>query len=176
MTEQQQQDKSTQPDPKHITAKDYYDYMMDGDGFDFFSAAKKQYSAESNKKDQGKQEPEWESKPIEIPTQVVAQQVKTKYKLQTGVGFNPTDVQEFNCILKGTYYNWFSRIALLVLFFMGFLMPFLWIFFVITLITDKKQEAQYGVILKSGAKGVINIKGKYNITKFESELARVKYM
>jgi hypothetical protein len=32
MTEQQQ-DKSTQPDPKHINAKDYYDYMMDGDGF-----------------------------------------------------------------------------------------------------------------------------------------------
>ena len=176
MTEQQQQDKSTQPDPKHITAKDYYDYMMDGDGFDFFSAAKKQYSAESSKKDQKKQEPEWESKPIEIPTQVVAQQVKTKYKLQTGVGFNPTDVQEFNCILKGTYYNWFSRIALLVLFFMGFLMPFLWIFFVITLITDKKQEAQYGIILKSGAKGVINIKGKYNIAKFESTLAQAKYL
>ena len=179
MTEQQQQqDKSTQPDPKHITAKDYYDYMMDGDGFDFFSAAKKQYSAESNKKDQGKQEPEWESKPIEIPTQVATTttQVKTKYKLQTGVGFNPVDVQEFNCILKGTYYNWFSRIALLVLFFMGFLMPFLWIFFVITLITDKKQEAQFGIILKSGAKGVINIKGKYNITKFESELAQAKYL
>ena len=178
MTEQQQQqqDKSTtQPDPKHITAKDYYDYIMYGDGFDFFSAAKKQYSAESNK-GQKKQEPEWESKPIEIPTQVVAQQVKTKYKLQTGVGFNPTDVQEFNCILKGTYYNWFSRIALLVLFFMGFLMPFLWIFFVITLITDKKQEAQFGIILKSGARGVINIKGKNNITKFESELARSKYM
>lgn len=175
MTEQQQ-DKSTQPDPKHITAKDYYDYMMDGDGFDFFSAAKKQYSAESSKKDQKKQEPEWESKPIEIPTQAVAQQVKTKYKLQTGVGFNPTDVQEFNCILKGTYYNWFSRIALLVLFFMGFLMPFLWIFFVITLITDKKQEAQFGIILKSGARGVINIKGKNNIIKFESELARSKYM
>ena len=175
MTEQQP-DKSTQPDPKHITAKDYYDYMMDGDGFDFFSAAKKQYSAESSKKDQKKQEPEWESKPIEIPTQVVAQQVKTKYKLQTGVGFNPTDVQEFNCILKGTYYNWFSRIALLVLFFMGFLMPFLWIFFVITLITDKKQEAQFGIILKSGARGVINIKGKNNIIKFESELARSKYM
>ena len=176
MTEQQQQDKSTQPDPKHITAKDYYDYMMDGDGFDFFSAAKKQYSAESSKKDQKKQEPEWESKPTETPVQVVAQQVKTKYKLQTGVGFNPTDVQEFNCILKGTYYNWFSRIALLVLFFMGFLMPFLWIFFVITLITDKKQEAQFGIILKSGARGVINIKGKNNITKFESELARSKYM
>ena len=178
MTEQQQQqqDKSTQPDPKHITAKDYYDYMMDGDGFDFFSAAKKQYSAESSKKDQKKQEPEWESKPIEIPTQVVAQQAKTKYKLQTGVGFNPTDVQEFNCILKGTYYNWFSRIALLVLFFLGFLMPFLWIFFVITLITDKKQESQFGVILKSGARGVINIKGKNNIIKFESELARSKYM
>ena len=176
MTEQQQ-DKSTQPDPKHITAKDYYDYMMDGDGFDFFSAAKKQYSAESNK-GQKKQEPEWESKPIEIPTQVVTTttQVKTKYKLQTGVGFNPTDVQEFNCILKGTYYNWFSRIALLVLFFMGFLMPFLWIFFVITLITDKKQEAQFGIILKSGARGVINIKGKNNIIKFESELARAKYM
>ncbi len=176
MTEQQQQDKSTQPDPKHITAKDYYDYMMDGYGFDFFSAAKKQYSAESSKKDQKKQEPEWESKPTETPVQVVAQQVKTKYKLQTGVGFNPTDVQEFNCILKGTYYNWFSRIALLVLFFMGFLMPFLWIFFVITLITDKKQEAQFGVILKSGARGVINIKGKNNIIKFESELARSKYM
>ena len=175
MTEQQQ-DKSTQPDPKHITAKDYYDYMMDGDGFDFFSAAKKQYSAESSKKDQKKQEPEWESKPTETPVQVVAQQVKTKYKLQTGVGFNPTDVQEFNCILKGTYYNWFSRIALLVLFFMGFLMPFLWIFFVITLITDKKQEAQFGIILKSGARGVINIKGKNNIIKFESELARSKYM
>ena len=175
MTEQQQ-DKSTQPDPKHITAKDYYDYMMDGDGFDFFSAAKKQYSAESSKKDQKKQEPEWESKPTETPVQVVAQQVKTKYKLQTGVGFNPTDVQEFNCILKGTCYNWFSRIALLVLFFMGFLMPFLWIFFVITLITDKKQEAQFGVILKSGARGVINIKGKNNIIKFESELARSKYM
>jgi hypothetical protein len=176
MTEQQQQDKSTQPDPKHITAKDYYDYMMDGDGFDFFSAAKKQYSAESSKKDQKKQEPEWESKPTETPVQVVAQQVKTKYKLQTGVGFNPTDVQEFNCILKGTYYGWFSRIALLVLFFMGFLMPFLWIFFVITLITDKKQEAQFGIILKSGARGVINIKGKNNIIKFESELARAKYM
>ena len=175
MTEQQQ-DKSTQPDPKHITAKDYYDYMMDGDGFDFFSAAKKQYSAESSKKDQKKQEPEWESEPIEIPTQVVATQTKTKYKLQTGVGFNPVDVQEFNCILKGTYYNWFSRIALLVLFFMGFLMPFLWIFFVITLITDKKQEAQFGIILKSGARGVINIKGKNNIIKFESELARSKYM
>ena len=177
MTEQQQQqDKSTQPDPKHITAKDYYDYMMDGDGFDFFSAAKKQYSAESSKKDQKKQEPEWESKPTETPVQVVAQQVKTKYKLQTGVGFNPTDVQEFNCILKGTYYNWFSRIALLVLFFMGFLMPFLWIFFVITLITDKKQEAQFGIILKSGARGVINIKGKYNIAKFESTLAQAKYL
>lgn len=179
MTEQQQQqDKSTQPDPKHITAKDYYDYMMDGDGFDFFSAAKKQYSAESSKKDQKKQEPEWESKPIEIPTQVVTTttQVKTKYKLQTGVGFNPADVQEFNCILKGTYYNWFSRIALLVLFFMGFLMPFLWIFFVITLLTDKKQEAQYGIILKSGAKGVINIKGKYNIAKFESTLTQAKYL
>ena len=175
MTEQQQ-DKSTKPDPKHINAKDYYDYMMDGDGFDFFSAAKKQYSAESSKKDQKKQEPEWESKPTETPVQVVAQQVKTKYKLQTGVGFNPTDVQEFNCILKGTYYNWFSRIALLVLFFMGFLMPFLWIFFVITLITDKKQEAQFGIILKSGARGVINIKGKNNIIKFESELARSKYM
>ena len=178
MTEQQ--DKSTTTtshlDPKHITAKDYYDYMMDGDGFDFFSAAKKQYSAESSKKDQKKQEPEWESKPTETPVQVVAQQVKTKYKLQTGVGFNPTDVQEFNCILKGTYYNWFSRIALLVLFFMGFLMPFLWIFFVITLITDKKQEAQFGIILKSGARGVINIKGKNNIIKFESELARSKYM
>ncbi len=177
MTEQQQQqDKSTQPDPKHITAKDYYDYMMDGDGFDFFSAAKKQYSAESSKKDQKKQEPEWESKPTETPVQVVAQQVKTKYKLQTGVGFNPTDVQEFNCILKGTYYNWFSRIALLVLFFMGFLMPFLWIFFVITLITDKKQEAQFGIILKSGARGVINIKGKNNIIKFESALTQAKYM
>ena len=174
MTEQQQ-DKSTQPDPKHITAKDYYDYMMDGDSFDFFSAAKKQYSAESTKA-QKKQEPEWESKPIEIPTTQVVTQVKTKYKLQTGVGFNPTDVQEFNCILKGTYYNWFSRIALLVLFFMGFLMPFLWIFFVITLITDKKQEAQFGIILKSGARGVINIKGKNNIIKFESELARSKYM
>ena len=175
MEQQQQQDKPTQPDPKHITAKDYYDYMMDGDGFDFFSAAKKQYSAESNK-GQKKQEPEWESKPIEIPTQAVSQQVKAKYKLQTGVGFNPADVQEFNCILKGTYYNWFSRIALLVLFFMGFLMPFLWIFFVITLITDKKQEAQFGIILKSGARGVINIKGKNNIIKFESELARSKYM
>ena len=174
MTEQQQ-DKSTQPDPKHITAKDYYDYMMDGDSFDFFSAAKKQYSAESTKA-QKKQEPEWESKPIEIPTTQVVTQVKTKYKLQTGVGFNPTDVQEFNCILKGTYYNWFSRIALLVLFFMGFLMPFLWIFFVITLITDKKQEAQFGIILKSGARGVINIKGKNNIIKFESELAQAKYM
>ena len=177
MTEQQQ-DKSTQPDPKHITAKDYYDYMMDGDGFDFFSAAKKQYSAESSKKDQKKQEPEWESKPIELPAQpaTVATQVKTKYKLQNGTGFNPTDVQEFNCILKGSYYGWFSRIALLVLFFMGFLMPFLWIFFVITLITDKKQEAQFGIILKSGARGVINIKGKNNIIKFESELARSKYM
>lgn len=174
MTEQQQE-KSTQPETKHITAKDYYDYMMDGDGFDFFSAAKKQYSAESNK-GQKKQEPEWESKPTETPVQVVAQQVKTKYKLQTGVGFNPTDVQEFNCILKGSYYGWFSRIALLVLFFMGFLMPFLWIFFVITLITDKKQEAQFGIILKSGARGVINIKGKNNIIKFESELARAKYM
>ena len=177
MTEQQQQDKSTQPDPKHITAKDYYDYMMDGDGFDFFSAAKKQYSAESNK-GQKKQEAEWESKPIELPTQptTVTTQAKTKYKLQNGTGFNPTDVQEFNCILKGSYYGWFSRIALLVLFFMGFLMPFLWIFFVITLITDKKQEAQFGIILKSGARGVINIKGKNNITKFESELARSKYM
>lgn len=177
MTEQQDKTNVT-PDPKHITAKDYYDYMMDGDGFDFFSAAKKQYSAESSKKDQKKQEPEWESKPIEIPTQVVTTttQVKTKYKLQTGVGFNPADVQEFNCILKGTYYNWFSRIALLVLFFMGFLMPFLWIFFVITLITDKKQEAQFGIILKSGARGVINIKGKNNIIKFESELARAKYL
>ena len=176
MTEQQ--DKTNViPDPKHITAKDYYDYMMDGDGFDFFSAAKKQYSAESSKKDQKKQEPEWESKPIEIPTiQVVTQQVKTKYKLQTGVGFNPVDVQEFNCILKGSYYGWFSRIALVVLFFVGFIMPLFWIFFVITLITDKKQEAQYGIILKSGARGVINIKGKYNITKFESELARSKYM
>ena len=177
MTEQQQ-DKSTQPDPKHITAKDYYDYMMDGDGFDFFSAAKKQYSAESSKKDQKKQEPELESKPIEFPTQpaTVATQVKTKYKLQNGTGFNPTDVQEFNCILKGTYYGWFSRIALLVLFFMGFLMPFLWIFFAIMLVTDKKQEAQFGIILKSGARGVINIKGKNNIIKFESELARSKYM
>ena len=175
MTEQQQ-DKSTQPDPKHITAKDYYDYLMDGDSFDFFGAAKKQYSAESSKKDQKKQEPEWESKPTETPVQVVTQQVKTKYKLQTGVGFNPTDVQEFNCILKGTYYNWFSRIALLVLFFMGFLMPFLWIFFIITLITDKKQEAQFGIILKSGAQGVINIKGKYNIAKFESTLAQAKYL
>ena len=175
MTEQQDKTNVT-PDPKHITAKDYYDYLMDGDGFDFFSAAKKQYSAESSKKDQKKQEPEWESKPTETPVQVVAQQVKTKYKLQTGVGFNPVDVQEFNCILKGTYYNWFSRIALLVLFFMGFLMPFLWIFFVITLITDKKQEAQFGIILKSGAKGVINIKGKYNIAKFESTLAQAKYL
>ena len=177
MTEQQ--DKTNViPDPKHITAKDYYDYMMDGDGFDFFSAAKKQYATESNKT-QKKQEPEWESKPIEIQTttqEVTTTQIKTKYKLQTGVGFNPTDVQEFNCILKGTYYNWFSRIALLVLFFMGFLMPFLWIFFVITLITDKKQEAQYGIILKSGAKGVINIKGKYNIAKFESTLAQAKYL
>ena len=176
MTEQQQQDKSTQPDPKHITAKDYYDYLMDGDGFDFFSAAKKQYSAESDKT-QKKQEPEWEPKPIEVPTtQVVTSQVKTKYKLQTGVGFNPVDVQEFNCILKGTYYNWFSRIVLLVLFFMGFIMPLFWIFFVITLLTDKKQEAQYGIILKSGAKGVINIKGKYNIAKFESTLAQAKYL
>ena len=179
MTEQQQ-DKSTQPDPKHITAKDYYDYMMDGDGFDFFGAVKKQHEESQQKKQQKdaqkKQEPEWESKPIEIPTQTVSQQVKTKYKLQTGVGFNPTDVQEFNCILKGTYYNWFSRIALLVLFFMGFLMPFLWIFFVITLITDKKQEAQFGVILKSGARGVINIKGKNNITKFESALTQAKYL
>ena len=177
MTEQQQ-DKSTQPDPKHITAKDYYDYMMDGDGFDFFSAAKKQYSAESSKKDQKKQEPEWESKPIELPTQAatVIPQVKTKYKLQNGTGFNPTDVQEFNCILKGSYYGWFSRIALIMLFFVGFLMPLFWIFFVITLLTDKKQEAQYGIILKSGARGVINIKGKNNITKFESELARSKYM
>ena len=179
MTEQQQ-DKSTQPDPKHITAKDYYDYMMDGDGFDFFGAVKKQHEESQQKKQQKeakkKQEPEWESKPTETPVQVVAQQVKTKYKLQTGVGFNPTDVQEFNCILKGTYYNWFSRIALLVLFFMGFLMPFLWIFFVITLITDKKQEAQFGIILKSGARGVINIKGKNNIIKFESELARAKYL
>jgi hypothetical protein len=102
MTEQQDKTNVT-PDPKHITAKDYYDYLLDG-------------------------------------------------------------------------YGWFSRIPLLVLFFMGFLMPFLWIFFVITLITDKKQEAQYGVILKSGAKGVINIKGKYNITKFESELAQAKYL
>ena len=177
MTEQQQ-DKSTQPDPKHITAKDYYDYMMDGDGFDFFSAAKKQYSAESSKKDQKKQEPEWESKPIEISTQVVTTttQVKTKYKLQTGVGFNPVDVQEFNCILKGYYYNWFSRILLLVALFGGFIMPFIWIFFAIMLVTDKKQEAQFGVILKSGARGVINIKGKNNIIKFESELARSKYM
>ena len=176
MTEQQQ-DKSTQPDPKHITAKDYYDYMMDGDGFDFFSAAKKQYSAESNK-GQKKQEPEWESKPIEIPTQVATTttQVKTKYKLQTGVGFNPVDVQEFNCILKGSYYGWFSRIALIMLFLVGFIMPLFWIFFVITLLTEKKQEAQYGIILKSGAKGVINIKGKNNIIKFESELARSKYM
>lgn len=174
MTEQQQ-DKSTQPDPKHITAKDYYDYMMDGDGFDFFSAAKKQYSAESNK-GQKKQEPEWESKPIEIPTQAVSQQVKTKYKLQTGVGFNPVDVQEFNCILKGYYYNWFSRILLLVALFGGFIMPFIWIFFAIMLVTDKKQEAQFGIILKSGARGVINIKGKNNIIKFESELARSKYM
>ena len=176
MTEQQ--DKTNViPDPKHITAKDYYDYMMDGDGFDFFSAAKKQYSAESSKKDQKKQEPEWESKPIEIPTtQVVTQQVKTKYKLQNGTGFNPTDVQEFNCILKGSYYGWFSRIALVVLFFVGFIMPLFWIFFVITLLTDKKQEAQYGIILKSGAKGVINIKGKYNIAKFESTLAQAKYL
>ncbi len=174
MTEQQQ-DKSTQPDPKHITAKDYYDYMMDGDGFDFFSAAKKQYSAESDKT-QKKQEPEWESKPIEIPTQAVSQQVKTKYKLQTGVGFNPVDVQEFNCILKGYYYNWFSRILLLVALFGGFIMPFIWIFFAIMLVTDKKQEAQFGIILKSGARGVINIKGKNNIIKFESELARSKYM
>ena len=39
MTEQQQ-DKSTQPDPKHITAKDYYDYMMDGGDFDFFGAVR----------------------------------------------------------------------------------------------------------------------------------------
>ncbi len=174
MTEQQQ-DKSTQPDPKHITAKDYYDYMMDGDGFDFFSAAKKQYSAESNH-GQKKQEPEWESKPIEIPTQAVSQQVKTKYKLQTGVGFNPVDVQEFNCILKGYYYNWFSRILLLVALFGGFIMPFIWVFFAIMLVTDKKQEAQFGIILKSGARGVINIKGKNNIIKFESELARAKYM
>lgn len=178
MTEQQDKTNVT-PDPKHITAKDYYDYMMDGGDFDFFGAVKKQHEESQQKKqqkDQKKQEPEWESKPIEIPTQAVSQQVKTKYKLQTGVGFNPADVQEFNCILKGTYYNWFSRIALLVLFFMGFLMPFLWIFFVITLLTDKKQEAQYGVILKSGAKGVINIKGKYNITKFESTLAQAKYL
>ena len=178
MTEQQQQqqDKSTQPDPKHITAKDYYDYMMDGDGFDFFSAAKRQYSAESSKKDQKKQEPEWESKPIEISTQAVSQQVKTKYKLQTGVGFNPTDVQEFNCILKGTYYNWLSRIGLVFTFCFGFLIPFLWILFVIMLITDRKQEAQFGIILKSGARGVINIKGKNNITRFEAELAQAKYM
>ena len=177
MTEQQQ-DKSTQPDPKHITAKDYYDYIMYGDGFDFFSAAKKQYSAESSKKDQKKQEPEWESKPIELPTQpaTVIPQVKTKYKLQNGTGFNPTDVQEFSCILKGSYYGWFSRIALIMLFFVGFIMPLFWIFFVITLLTDKKQESQYGIILKSGAKGVINIKGKYNITKFESELAQAKYL
>ena len=174
MTEQQQ-DKSTQPDSKHITAKDYYDYMMDGDGFDFFSAAKKQYSAESNK-GQKKQEPEWESKPTETPVQVVAQQVKTKYKLQTGVGFNPVDVQEFNCILKGYYYNWFSRILLLVALFGGFIMPFIWIFFAIMLVTDKKQEAQFGIILKSGAKGVINVKGKYNIAKFESTLAQAKYL
>ena len=176
MTEQQQ-DKSTQPDPKHITAKDYYDYMMDGDGFDFFSAAKKQYSAESNKT-QKKQEPEWESKPIELPTQptTVTTQTKTKYKLQNGTGFNPIDVQEFSCILKGSYYGWFSRIALIMLFFVGFIMPLFWIFFVITLLTDKKQEAQYGIILKSGAKGVINIKGKYNITKFESTLAQAKYL
>ena len=175
MTEQQQ-DKSTQPDPKHITAKDYYDYMMDGDSFDFFSAAKKQYSAESSKKDQKKQEPEWESKPTETPVQVVAQQVKTKYKLQNGTGFNPIDVQEFNCILKGYYYNWFSRILLLVALFGGFIMPFIWIFFAIMLVTDKKQEAQFGIILKSGARGVINIKGKNNIIKFESELAQAKYM
>ena len=96
--------------------------------------------------------------------------------MQNGTGFNPTDVQEFNCILKGTYYNWFSRILLLVALFGGFIMPFIWIFFAIMLVTDKKQEAQFGIILKSGARGVINIKGKNNIIKFESELARSKYM
>ena len=183
MTEQQQQqDKSTQPDPKHITAKDYYDYMMEGGDFDFFGAVKKQHEESQQKKQQKeaqkKQEPEWESKPIELPTQptTVTTQAKTKYKLQNGTGFNPIDVQEFNCILKGSYYGWFSRIALIMLFFVGFIMPLFWIFFVITLLTDKKQEAQYGIILKSGAKGVINIKGKNNIIKFESELARSKYM
>ncbi len=176
MTEQQ--DKSTQPEIKQVTTTDYYDHLMSGESFNFFDAAKKQYSAESNKKDQKKQEPEWESKPIEIPTQVVttATQVKTKYKLQTGVGFNPVDVQEFNCILKGTYYNWLSRIGLVFTFCFGFLMPFLWILFVIMLITDRKQEAQFGVILKSGARGVINIKGKNNIIKFEAELVQAKYM
>ena len=176
----EQEDKTDEKsDPKHITAKEYYDYMMDGNDFNFFDAAKKQYAESKNKKAQKKQEPEWESKPIEIqtqPTTAVVTQVKTKYKLQTGVGFNPADVQEFNCILKGSYYGWFSRIVLLVLFFMGFLMPFLWIFFVITLITDKKQEAQYGVVLKSGSKGLINIKGKEKILEFEALLAQAKYL
>ena len=184
MTEQQDKTNVT-PDPKHITAKDYYDYMMEGGDFDFFSAVKKQHEESQQKKQQKeaqkKQGPEWESKPIELPTQptqptTVTTQAKTKYKLQNGTGFNPIDVQEFSCILKGSYYGWFSRIALIMLFFVGFLMPLFWIFFVITLLTDKKQEAQYGIILKSGAKGVINIKGKYNIAKFESTLAQAKYL
>ena len=174
MTEQQQ-DKSTQPDPKHITAKDYYDYLMDGDGFDFFSAAKKQYSAESNK-GQKKQEPEWESKPTETPVQVVAQQVKTKYKLQTGVGFNPTDVQEFSILGKDFYYSWFDRIFILFFFFAGFFAFFLWIFVIITLLTSKKEIAQYGIILKSGEKGIINIKGKRKIQEFELAMKQAKYV
>ena len=176
MTEQQQ-DKSTQPDPKYITAKDYYDYMMDGDGFDFFSAAKKQYATESNKT-QKKQEPEWESKPIEIPTQVVTTttQVKTKYKLQTGVGFNAQDVAEFSILGKDFYYGWLDRIFILFFFFAGFFLFFLWIFVVITLLTSKKDIAQYGIILKSGEKGIINIKGKRKIQEFELAMKQAKYV
>ena len=173
MTEQQ--DKSTQPDPKHITAKDYYDYMMDGDGFDFFSAAKKQYSAESSKKDQKKQEPEWESEPAIVPEQK-QQAVKFKYVLGNGVGFNIQDVAEFSILGKDFYYSWFDRIFILFFFFAGFFAFFLWIFVVITLLTSKKEIAQYGIILKSGEKGIINIKGKRKIQEFELAMKQAKYV
>ena len=157
------------------TDKDDSLHIEKENGFRFFEAAKQQYEQEKAKRHTKTMEPEWESKPVIVPEQK-QQPVKFKYVLGNGVGFNIQDVAEFSILGKDFYYNWLDRIFILFFFFAGFFMFFLWIFVVITLLTSKKEIAQYGIILKSGEKGIINIKGKRRIQEFELAMKQAKYV
>ena len=90
----------------------------------------------------------------------VQPKIHYKYKTDSGKGFNPSDIKNYNIVVEGTYHSFLDKLGVILLIFICFPLSIIWYFF------SKDKFNQFGLIFKDGSRGLITIKGKYKITAF----------